>query len=89
IGETQFLCSLTVQQALSAHGWALCEWSDSTPTYVLWLQRWCHQMEMLSADLSIEMGKDQAARLIRRFKTYLTLAQNQTVRRIILRAQHV
>lgn len=89
IGETQFLSSLTVQLELSQHGWALCEWSDATASYIEWLQRWCHKMEELSPNLSLEMGKDEASQLIRRFTTYLTLAQKQAVRRIILRAEHV
>jgi ubiquinone/menaquinone biosynthesis C-methylase UbiE len=89
IGETQFLSSLTVQHELSQHGWALCEWSDTTTSYIEWLQRWCHKMEELSPNLSLEMGKDGASQLIRRFTTYLTLAQNRAVRRIILRAEHV
>ena len=89
IGETQFFSSLTVEYELSQHGWALCEWSDATASYIEWLQRWCHKMEKLSPNLSLEMGKDKASRLIRRFTTYLALAQKQAVRRIILRAEHV
>ena len=46
-------------------------------------------MEELSPNLSLEMGKDEASQLIRRFTTYLTLAQSRAVRRIILRAEHV
>ncbi|MEK7340172.1 MAG: class I SAM-dependent methyltransferase, partial [Verrucomicrobiota bacterium] len=89
IGETQFFSSLMVEYELSQHRWALCEWSDATTSYIEWLQRWCHKMEELSLNLSIEMGKDKAFQLIRRFTTYLTLAQKQAVRRIILRAEHV
>lgn len=89
IGETQFLSSLTVQYELAQHGWALSDWSDTTNYYIKWLQRWCRKMEKLSSSLSLEMGKDRAFQLTHRFTTYLTLAQKQAVRRIILRAEHV
>ncbi len=89
IGETRFFPALTVAHELSQHGWALCEWSDATATYIAWLQRFCDKMEALSAELHLEMGTDRASKLIRRFTTYLTLAKKQAVRRIILRAEHV
>jgi cyclopropane fatty-acyl-phospholipid synthase-like methyltransferase len=89
IGETQFFSSLTVQHELSQRGWALSEWSDATGSYIEWLQRWCHKMEELSPNLYLEMGQDRASQLIHRFTTYLTLAESQAVRRIILRAEHV
>lgn len=89
IGGTQFLSALTVQNELSKHKWALSEWSDATNLYIVWLQRWCHRMEELSIDISLEMGEDKATQLSNRFKTYLLLAQKQAVRRIILRATHV
>lgn len=89
IGETQFLSPLTIQHELPQHRWAICEWSDATASYIEWLQRWCHKMEELSPNLCLEMGEDGASQLIRRFTTYLTLAQSQAVRRIVLRAEHV
>jgi ubiquinone/menaquinone biosynthesis C-methylase UbiE len=89
IGQTQFLSALTLQDELSQHRWALCDWSDATPSYVEWLKRWCSKMEELSSDLSLEMGKDRASQLTSRFITYLRLAQKGAVRRIILRAEHV
>lgn len=89
IGATHFLSALEIQHALSQQGWALCEWSDATAHYIEWLKRWCLKMEELSLNLSLEMGKDKAFQLIQRFTTYLLLAQKQTVRRIIIRAEHV
>ncbi len=89
IGETQFIPALTVEYELSQHGWALSEWQDASVSYIQWLERWCHKMEELSPYLSLEMGNDNASQLIRRFTTYLSLANNQVVRRIILRAEHV
>ena len=89
IGETQFFSRLAVEYELSQNGWALQEWSDTTDSYIKWLQRWCHSMAELSPNLSLEMGNDKASQLIRRFTTYLTLAQKRAVRRIILRAEHV
>src|SRR5665647_985109 len=34
IGETQFLSALTVEYELSQHGWALCEWTNATASYI-------------------------------------------------------
>lgn len=89
IGTTQFIPACTMARELSQCGFAISEWTDATNTYIDWLDRWCRKMHELENELATELGNPQAQQLFRRFSTYLTLATKQSVRRIILKAEHV
>lgn len=89
VGATQFVSALSLEEGLARNGWSIIEWSDETAIYIKWLERWCFAMEEMKPLLFSEMGSKGAECLIRRFKMYLTLAKRHTVRRIILRGEHV
>ena len=89
IGETKFIDAFFLKEELLTNGWEIIEWSDVTPTYIDWLQRWNQKVSELLINIQNEMGVENATRLVQRFSTYLDLALMGTVKRIILRAKYV
>jgi len=86
IDGTTFIEAEEMLKELESANFRILNPTDNTPTYIEWLNRWCGSMEQLNFRIHQELGEERANKIITRFRTYLDLARNDKVKRIIVAA---
>lgn len=84
IGHTQFIKFNDLEHLFQSTGWKKVYHYDGTDTYIQWLKRWCFAMDVHKKQIYSEFGIEGGIRLINRFNTYLEMAQQRSVLRLIL-----
>jgi cyclopropane fatty-acyl-phospholipid synthase-like methyltransferase len=84
IGQTKFIRIDDMFKIAQQAGFVQEANYDETDIYCAWLKRWCNSMSQHLQEIIAEMGEDKAMQLVRRFKTYLKLANSKKVLRMIL-----
>jgi cyclopropane fatty-acyl-phospholipid synthase-like methyltransferase len=88
IGQTQFIKKSHFETCLLESGWSITQWKDRSQEYILWLEKFIAALEIHKFEILEEMSHEASCKLIERFQTYLSLAKNSQVKRIIIEAKH-
>lgn len=84
IENTVFIDIHQLLQILEQLDLEILEQLDKTDDYLSWLNRWCDGMNLLKANIYLELGETRGKAMIKRFLMYQSLAKQKKVRRLVM-----